>query len=89
MNDNEIKIIKALGQCKIQNTCSGCPYFGKIGCKKHLYQGAYRLIIRQKAEIERYKQEQNEINIKINKLGERLFGKEKWQKLTEKGGEQK
>ena len=52
MNDNDI--IEALGQCETQKTCSGCPYFEKIGCKKHLYQDAFNLINRQKAEIERY-----------------------------------
>ena len=51
MNDNEI--IKALRQCETQKTCSDCPYFEKIGCKKHLYQDAFNLINRQKAEIER------------------------------------
>ena len=53
MTDNEI--IKALGQCETQKTCSDCPYFEKIGCKKHLYQDAYTLINRQKEEIERLK----------------------------------
>ena len=52
MNDNDI--IEALGQCEIQKTCSDCPYFEKIGCKKHLYQDAFNLINRQKAAIERY-----------------------------------
>lgn len=67
MTDNEI--IKALGQCETQSTCSYCPYFEKIGCKKHLYQDAYRLIIRQKAEIERLTAEVEE---KSNKLGKIL-----------------
>ncbi len=51
MTDNEI--IEALGQCETQKTCCDCPYFEKIGCKKHLYQEALDLINRQKAEIER------------------------------------
>ena len=60
MTDNEI--IKALGQCETQSTCSYCPYFEKIGCKKHLYQDAYRLIIRQKAEIEELQIERIKLN---------------------------
>ena len=51
MTDNEI--IKALEQCEKQPYCDGCPYFAKIGCKKHLYQDALDLINRQKAEIEK------------------------------------
>ena len=48
-NNEEIK--KALGQCETQATCSNCPYFDKIGCKKHLYQDAYKLIIQYEARI--------------------------------------
>lgn len=51
MTDNEI--IKALECCEKQPHCTGCPYFEKIGCKKHLYQDALDLINRQEAEIER------------------------------------
>ena len=79
MTDNEI--IKALGKSEQVLCVSHCPYFEKIGCKKHLYQDAYRLIIRQKAEIERYKQEQNEMTARLDQLGVILFGsREEWEK---------
>ena len=53
LTDNEIK--KALEQCETQKSCSDCPYFEKIGCKKHLYQNALDLINRLQAENKEWK----------------------------------
>ena len=49
LTDAEIK--KALAQCENQTYCSDCPYYTKIGCKKHLYQDALVLINRQAVRI--------------------------------------
>jgi predicted nucleic acid-binding Zn-ribbon protein len=72
MTDNEI--IKALEQCEKQPYCDGCPYFAKIGCKKHLYQDALDLINRQKAEIERLGNEVKEKTEWIAFLKEQVMG---------------
>lgn len=49
LTDAEVK--KALAQCENQTYCSDCPYYTKIGCKKHLYQDALDLINRQEVRI--------------------------------------
>ena len=46
----DAEVIKALAQCENQTYCSDCPYYTKIGCKKHLYQDALDLINRQEEE---------------------------------------
>ena len=74
MTDNEI--IKALGQCETQKTCCDCPYFEKIGCKKHLYQEAFDLINRQKAENEELRKKVNFLQAS-NNLNQSLLEKEK------------
>lgn len=52
MNELERKKLKeGLEQCEKEATCSGCPYFSKIGCKKHLYQDALALIKEQEQKI--------------------------------------
>ena len=51
LTDSEIK--KALAQCENQTYCSDCPYYTKIGCKKHLYQDALDLINRREGEKEK------------------------------------
>ncbi len=53
LTDSEI--VKALKQCEMQQTCSYCPYFEKLGCKKRLYKDALDLINRLQAENERLK----------------------------------
>ena len=59
MTDNEI--IKALSICYDYNSsdgCEKCPYYGKwLSCGELKAKDALDLINRQKAEIERYKNE--------------------------------
>ena len=47
------EIAKALEQCEMQQTCSYCPYFEKLGCKKRLYKDALDLINRLQARVEK------------------------------------
>ena len=53
LTDSEI--VKALEQCEIQQTCSYCPYFEKLGCKKRLYKDTLNLINRLQEENKRSK----------------------------------
>lgn len=59
MTDNEI--IKALEHCGIETSCEGCPYFDEFHmadstCLDDIAKDAFDLIKRQQAEIERYKE---------------------------------
>ena len=51
------QIIKAVGICRTQDTCRGCPYHELYiaGCVCALMKDVFDLINRQKAEIERLK----------------------------------
>lgn len=51
------QIIKAVGICRSQDTCRGCPYHElyMAGCVGALMKDVFDLINRQKAEIERLK----------------------------------
>ena len=84
MTDNEI--IKALECCTTKGAkCSDCPAFKKVDrsdCKKY-FRGAIDLITRQKAEIDRLKNE-NDI---LSKNADCVKEIQELQDLsTEKGG---
>ena len=53
------QIIKAIGICRTQDSCKGCPYHElyMAGCVGTLMKDVFDLINRQKAEIEKLKQE--------------------------------
>ena len=58
MNDNDI--IKALELCKIDNfQCKICPLYYSPQCRWDLIKHSYDMINRQKAEIERLREEKN------------------------------
>ena len=79
MNDNEI--IKSAEQCINGGNCADCLYDNKKGGCRGLTKDLLDLINRQKAEIERYKQEQNEMTARLDQLGVILFGsREEWEK---------
>ena len=58
-------IIKAVGICRTQDTCRGCPYHElyMAGCVGALMKDVFDLINRQKAEIERLKKNIDGLNI--------------------------
>lgn len=79
MTDNEI--IKSAEQCINGGNCADCLYDNKKGGCRGLTTDLLDLINQQKVEIERYKQEQNEINAMLDRLGVILFGsREEWEK---------
>lgn len=81
MTDNEI--IKALELCK-GTGCIGCPLHLTADCVRILQENAIDLINRQKAEIERLKQEKKRMLETANILGDALDEckkeNEKWQR---------
>ena len=68
MTDNEI--IKAVGCCIGNTKCDECPMFRTQNCMNKVFGYALDLINRQKAENERLRTMNSELNIGIKKLKE-------------------
>ena len=64
------QIIKAVGICRTQDTCRGCPYHELYiaGCGCALMKDVFDLIKRQKAEIESLKHRKTELQIRNQEL---------------------
>lgn len=71
MTDNEI--IKSLECCLGIGSCSGCPYIEMDECAKQSTKDTIDLVYRQKAEIERLKEECSvDVNKTLREFAERL-----------------